>query len=193
MRMRIESFIKLIHALPEPDGWVRLEQVRKRPGRLELQFGIHEENRGRKKTAQWNVICLGVREAHITELDGGGLAIYSATHPAVRQYAARRAELRWVPHTDKATTLGALYQAHIDVTDDWIPFNRYVSTKSISGKTCSCRGPEFLMRAYAKALRARGGDPHLSLRRNSKRKPTRLRVLHFGESFVIAAGFRAER
>ena len=98
--MRIERAIESIRTLPSPGGWVRVEQVRKTPGRLELCLGVHMEDRGRRKIGAWRVICLGVREAHIVDFDGGGLAIYPTTHPAARQYAARQAEVRWVAHAD---------------------------------------------------------------------------------------------
>lgn len=191
--MRIERAIKIIHALPSPDGWVRLEQVRKAQGRLQLCFSIHRENRGRKKTGDWSVTCLGVREAHITNFDGGGVRIYPSTHPAVRQYVAGRAVLQWPTSPDKLADLGALYEAHRDAVGDWIPFDRYVPVNAIAGNRCVCRGPDFLMRVYAKALRAQGENPRLIPRRSNNQKLAKLKVLHFGESFVVAAQFTAER
>jgi hypothetical protein len=189
MAMRIETAIQSAHALPSPDGWVRLEDVRKTPGRLELCFGIHKQDRNRQKSFSLTVACLGVREANITDFDGGGLLLYSPSHVAARQYTARLAELRWEESTDRATVLGALYQAHCGAVDDWIPFDRYVSLKAVSRGKCVCRGPGFLMRAYAKALRAKGEKPRLILRIGSNSKRSTLRVLHFGDSFVVAAKF----
>jgi hypothetical protein len=184
--MATERGTEPLLALSEPNGWVRLGQVRRKPGHLELCFSIHEENRGRKKIDSWKIICKGVREAQITDLDGGGLALYPTTHPAARQYTARQALLRWTASDNKAAVLGALYQAHTNAVDDWIPFDRYL--QGISMKKCVCRGPLFLLRAYARALR--GELPRLELLGVGKAKRTRLRVLHFGESFVVAAGFR---
>lgn len=187
--MRIETAIQKVHALPAPNGWVRLEEVRKAPGRLELRFGIHEENRGRRKTDSLDIVCLDVRETHITDFDGGGLRLYPTTHAAARQYTAQHAEIRWIAINDRTTALGALYQAHCSAVDDWIPFDRYVSLKAISNKKCVCRGPSFLMRTYAKALRATGEKPHVTLRMGGNSKRSNLRVLHFGASFVVAAKF----
>lgn len=187
--MAIERDLEPLQSLPDPNGWVRLEQVRKEHGRLELRFGIHEENRRKRKIDSWRIICSGVREAHIADFDGGGLALYPTVHPAARQYTARQAELRWAASNKKPTALGALYKAHTEAVNDWIPFDRYISMKNISDKKCVCRGPDFLVRSYAKALRTLGEKPHLTLRVSRKSKQSRLRVLHFGDSFVVAAGF----
>jgi hypothetical protein len=187
--MRIETAIQKVHALPAPNGWVRLEEVRKTPGRLELCFSIHEENRGRRKTDSLDIVCFDVRETHITDFDGGGLRLNPTTHAAARQYTDQHAELRWIASNKRAAVLGALYQAHCGEVDDWIPFDRYVSLKAISDKKCVCRGPSFLMRTYAKALQATGEKPHLILRLRGNAKRNNLRVLHFGDSFVVAAKF----
>jgi hypothetical protein len=108
--------------------------------------------KARKKIDSWSVNCLGVREAKITAFDGGGLRVYPGTHPAALRYTARKAELRWSGIRDKAAVLGALYQAHIAATDDWVPFDEVVSIKTISESRFSCLGPDFLMRAYAKSF-----------------------------------------
>lgn len=132
--------------------------------------------------------------------------MYPATHPAARQYVARRAELRWPRTCDEAKVLLAPYQAHTKAADDWIPFDRYLSIETpwtgtsfqphfapISGNNFVCRGPDFLVRTYAKALEAIGEQVPLTLRRASKLKPAQPKVLHFGESYVVAEAFRAER
>jgi len=188
--MTIQNAIKLIHS--ESDSWVRLEQTRKVPRGLELRFGIHRGKRG-ARIDSWSVRCLGVREATITALDGGGLRLYPGTHPAALRYTARRAELRWRGIRDKDAIIGALYEAHITVMDDWLPFDEVVSAEAILKKTASCRGPDFLMRAYAKAFRAKGERVQLVLRGSSRAKSIGLKVLHFGDSYVIAAAFTAQR
>jgi hypothetical protein len=190
MAVDIKRDLEPLRTLPDPKGWVRLEQVRKERGRLELRFGIHEENRGKRKIGSWRIVCGGVREAHIADFDGGGLALYPTVHPAARQYAARHAELRWAASNNKPTALGALYKAHTDAVNDWIPFDRFISIKTLSDKKCVCRGPDFLVRTYAKALRALGENPHLTERGSRKSKQRGLRVLHFGDSFVVAAVFQ---
>ena len=112
------------------------------------------------------------------------------TDPAPRQYLARRAELRWLGDRDWPQLVGVLYQAHTDAVNDWIPFDRYVSIRTVSDDRCVLRGPNFLLRTYAGALRSQGVQSQLTVRTG---EATKLRVLHFGASFVVAAGFQAER
>lgn len=201
--MLIQSAVKLIQSIP--DGWVRVEQVRRMSGGLEVCFSVHQGQRGRWVN-RWSVMCRRVHEAKITDMDGGGLSVYASTHPAARQYIARRAELRWPRTCDEAKVLLALYRAHTEAADDWIPFDRYLSIETpwtgtsfqphfapISGNNFVCRGPDFLVRTYAKALETIGERVHLTLRRVQKLKPTQPKVLHFGSSYVVADTFTAER
>lgn len=193
--MLIEKAIKSIHAVPK--RWVRVAQVRYMPNRLELFLTIHEERRGKPMVDAWTILCAGVRETHITDFDGGGLALYRSTYPTARQYTARRAELRWASRGATENMLGSLYRAHLDTVDDWVAFDRYAfgswTRSALNKENLVLRGPDFLMRAYAKALRAIGESPRLKLQPRGKRRPAALRTLHFGESFVVAAGFTAER
>jgi hypothetical protein len=187
--MIIQKAIKLIHS--ESDSWVRVEQTRTIPRGLDLRFGIYRGEHG-AQIDSWSIKCFGVRDATITALDGGGLRLYPGTHPAVRRFTARRAVLRWRDIRDKDAVIGALYGAHVTVMDDWLPFDEVVSIEMISRRTASCRGPDFLMRAYAKAFRAKGERVQLVLG-GSKAKSMGLKLLHFGDSYVIAAAFTAQR
>lgn len=201
--MLIQSAVKLIHSIP--DSWVRVEQVRTMSSGLEVFFSIHKGQRG-KRVDRWGVTCHRVHEAAITAMDGGGLSVYPTTHPAARQYIARRAELRWPRTCDEAKVLLALYRAHARAAGDWIPFDRYLSIEPwwtgtsfqphfapVTGNNFVCRGPDFLVRTYAKALGEIGERVQLTLRRVPKLNSTRLKVLHFGGSFVVADLFTAER
>jgi hypothetical protein len=196
--MLLENAIKRIHAVPS--GWVRVEQVRNIPGGLDLCLGVHRGQRG-KTVAAWAVKCLKVHEINITDLDGGGIALYGTDHPAAKQYATPWSELRWPRDVNLASVFTILYSAHIEVTDDWIPFERYVfpnmpytsGFESRSEKELVCRAPDFLIRAYAKALRTKGQPLrviHLNMGRKRRGRP---KVLHFGTSYVVAEGFAAER
>ena len=97
--------------------------------------------------------------------------------------------------------LTTLYGAHIEATDDWVPFERYVfpnwpytrGFESRSKKEYVCRGPDFLIRAYAKALRAKGETPRVTRLNIGSKKRHRPKVLHFGSSYVVAEDFAAER
>lgn len=188
--MVIQNAIKLIHS--ESDSWVRLEQTRRIPTGLELRFGIFRGEHG-PRIHSWSIKCLRVRDTTITDLDGGGLSLYAATHPAARRFTARRAVLRWRGIRGKDAVIGALYGAHCELVDDWLSFDEFVSPKAFSGRTGSCRGPDFLMRAYAKVLRAKGAGVQLTLLGRVKARMERLKVLHFGDSYVVAAAFTAQR
>jgi hypothetical protein len=113
--MLIKEAIKLICSIP--DSWVRVEQVRRVSGGLDLSLSIHKGRRG-KKTDHWIVSCRGIREAQITDFDGGGLEVYSQSHPAARQYVARKAELRWPHGSDENQVLAALQRAHVEAVQD---------------------------------------------------------------------------
>jgi hypothetical protein len=201
--MLIQSAVKLIGSIP--DGWVRMEQFRRISGGFEVSFSIHKGQRG-KKIEGWSVRCRGVHEAKISEMDGGGLGLYASNHPAAWQYVARRAELRWGRTCDEAKVLLALFRAHVEAVDDWIPFDRYLQVGTnwnsasflpnfapVSGKRFVCRGPDFLLRAYARALEAVGEEATLTMRSSAKPRSIRPRVLHFGDSYIVADVFTAER
>jgi hypothetical protein len=196
--MLLENAIKRILAVP--DGWVRVEQVTNIPGGLELCFGIHHGRRG-KTVAAWAVQCLRVHEVKITDLDGGGIALSGTDHPAAKQYATRRSELRWPRNSNLAAVFTTLFDAHIDTTDDWVPFECYVfpnmpyarGFESRSANENACRGPDFLIRAYAKALRMKGETVRVIRLNAGTKTRARPKVLHFGTSYVVAEGFTAER
>ena len=188
-----------VDAMAGPGHWVRVEKVQKTTQGLELSFAIHNDKRG-KKVDTWSVACSGVLETHITDLDGGGIAVYDTTHPAARQWVTRLGELRWRAGGDEIEMLGALYDAHAKVVDDWIPFWSYAYFGTPEGngflrrgRDLVVRGPDFLLRAYAKALRASGERPRLTLRKRSRKRPVRPKVLHFGTSYIVAAAFVAQR
>jgi hypothetical protein len=63
---------------------------------------------------------------------------------------------------------------------------------AIAGGKPVCQGPDFLMRAYARALRRIGAKPDLTLQKKHRTKIVRPKVLHFGNSFVVADAFIAE-
>jgi hypothetical protein len=135
--------------------------------------------------------CLGVREFWIDDLDGGGITLYSASHSAARRFVAPLAVLRWATGGD-AVTIAALYEAHLEAVQDWIAFDRYVDFQAIADGRLICRGPDFLMQAYAKALRRIGAQPRIGSRRKRKAAGARPRALHLGSSCVVATTFLAE-
>jgi hypothetical protein len=103
--------------------------------------------------------------------------------------------------SNQAAVLATLYNAHVDEVDDWIPFERYLLPtmpytrrfQPRSRKEFACRGPDFLIRAYAKALRMSGEKARVIALKVGRKTSDRPRVLHFGASYVVAEAFSAER
>jgi hypothetical protein len=196
--MLLENAIKRI--LAAPDSWARVEQVRNIRSGLELCFGMHCGRRG-KAVATWTVTCSRIYEAKITDFDGGGLALYASSHPAAKQYVSHWSELRWSRDSSPAAVLATLYGAHIDAAQDWIPFDRYLlpnmpytrGFESRSQKEFACRGPDFLIRAYANALQNSGENVRVIRLKIGGKGKGRPKVLHFGESYVVAQAFSAAR
>jgi len=95
--------------LSGPDGWVRLDQATRVKGGLKLCFAIQNGRHG-KRLATWSILCRGVHEDTIIDFDGGGIsAISKKNHPAIRQYTAPWAELRWSSGANEAAVLSILY------------------------------------------------------------------------------------
>ena len=201
--MLIQNAVKIVQSVP--DSWARVMQVRRVSGSLEICFSVHKGKRG-KRVDQWRVTCQGVHEAMITDCDLGGFSLYPSTHPAARQYSARWSELRWPRPCNEAQAFLALRRAHSKAVDDWIPLDRYlpIETPSTgisfqsyfapnSGSNFVCRGPDFLVHTYAKALEAIGERVKITNCRAPKPELKSSKVLHFGESYVVANAFAAER
>lgn len=154
---------------------------------FEISFGIYASRRGRKNIT-YLVACEGVREIKLSDFDGGGIRLYPRTHPAARQFGIQ-AKLQWPSRVDLGVNVGALYTAHEKLVGDWIPFERFAEIRQT--KTARhCLGPLFLLRAYARELKSSGEEATVrSLgKSNVKLLP---RVLHFGESYVVADRFSA--
>jgi len=184
--MRIQKLIDRVNSGPR--CWVRVQALKNIPGGLEIFLSCHKGRHGRRLES-WRIECHGVLEFAIADLDGGGLAIYSGTHPAARQYAAPHALLRCTNGVEnQLEALGALYRAHTDAVDDWVPFDRYLKIDDLFHKPFDCRGPDFLLRTYAQSLRHLGCQVQY---RPVKRIGTKARpkLLHFGESMVVANRF----
>ena len=181
--MKLDRAIASIHRVPE--GWVRIAGVRRAPGGVVLSLGVYHGKAGRLE-ASWEIRCAGVRELSISDLDGGGIQLYLPSHPAARQYSDAKATLRCEAGEPVSAAIGALLEAHIRETDDWVPFDRYVATWK---NPLVIQGPAFLIRSYSKALKKLHLNPAISVRRGKAGRHRPLRVLHLGDSHVVAAAF----
>ena len=174
------------------DSWVELSCVRPLGRAIELEFGV-KAGRGGRLAGKWRVNCSTVREWRVSDASGGGIRLYPPTHPAARQYARVWTQLSFAPGGRLLELLGAVVEAHVDAVDDWIPSDRYVSFARPRKRTVVWRGPDFLMRAYAQAIRRLGVAVHLVRPPRAGFGPSPCKVLHFGNSFVVAAEFTATR
>ncbi len=182
--------IAKVHAVP--DSWVRVDRVDRLRGGLRLHLGVCQ-GRGGPVVAEWVLTCRGIRETKIDDLDGGGLQLWDAGHPAVRQYTDAVVRLRCSP-PDLRSALGVLFEAHAAAVDDWIPFDRYLGLElPAPAKVLRLRGPRFLMERYARALRKAGVPAVVKGQRTPRKGSAPLRVLHFGSSYVIARVFDMQK
>ncbi len=185
--MRIEDAIKKIHSLR--DGWVRASEIQRVRGGLNVSLGVYRGERG-KKVQGWSIQCRGVRGFLFNQIDAGGLCLLPGTHPVARQFTAPQATLRW-SSDEYVESLGAICEAHFYIGQDWIEPDIYQLWAITPGKRVY-RGPNFLMREYAKTLRRIGAKPRLTLRKKSTVKGSRLRALVVGSPYLVATSFLAE-
>ena len=183
MSTRLTAFITASHQ----GGWVRADAITRIRGGVELTLVLLKGRRG-GVVASSQIRCRGVRELHVTDLNGGGIRICGANHPVARQYSARRVRLKWRPAGRSTEALSVLQTAHTSLLDDWVPFDRYTAPFPAGASVVTWRGPEFLMRAYARSLRHLGLHAEVLLQRQQS-KGLGLRCLHFGNSFIVAGSF----
>ena len=79
MSTRLTAFITAAHR----GGWVRADAIRRIRGGVELTLVLLRGRRG-GVVASSQVRCRGVRELHVTDLNGGGIRIYDSTHLVAR-------------------------------------------------------------------------------------------------------------
>ena len=181
-----------------PGTWVRLSVATLHGRDLAISFAVLPSRRHRTGV-DFLVTCSGVHEWQLTELDGGGVQLYSWRHPAARQYASPFSRITFASGPSQVRTLvGALAAAHARVADDWIPSDRYLgafdklSSRLERGGRVVVKAPEFLARAYARAARSCAALVELAEAGRPTGPIARPRVLHFSNSYVVADRFSAE-
>jgi hypothetical protein len=185
------SLARAIQAIKSrPGGWLHVETIRKTRTRVLLSLALRE-GKGGRWISGWDVSCTGVREINVSDFDGGGIRLYRSAHPAARQYTTRMAQLRCQPAGRWGAILGALAAAHVATVDDWIPLDRYLPMKRADKAGFVVRAPDFLVRAYARALGGLGVVVRVTTVGPRRRPSPAPRVLHLGNSFVVADGFEA--
>lgn len=188
MKTTLASAIRAIHA--EPNGWLHVEAIRRTATGVLISLSLRK-SKGGKWISGWDVICRGVREISVSDLDGGGIRLYRSSHPAARQYATQTAQMRCRPDGNESMIWGALAVAHMATVDDWIPVARYLSMEAAPKAELVVRAPAFLVRAYAKALAKLGVIVRVHAGSRKQRRGPAPSVLHLGNSFIVADRFEA--
>ena len=197
----------LITVLENEESWVRVTDVAWIDYGMTLTLAVLDGQYG-EATSRWRVRCTEVRELLISDVIGGGLHLHESNHVALRLHSDEVASLYFtgVPK-DPLSTIGALYEAHRSICDDWMPIDKYLNQLSPSsqllagghGKLAS--GPKFLLEKYAEILGEAGVTTRITDIFPAKywnggawvEQTIPLKLLHFGESFVIAEKFDGER
>lgn len=138
------------------------------------------------------VRALGLRDYCLREPYGEVHVV--PDHVLARQHTDSQLQLSFSGRPRSAMDLvGDLYIAHRRLTDDWIPFERYLNDlrrldKLVDGDLgMLAYGPSFLMHGYAAVLEAHGVSASLLLPRPAIEE--QLTTLLIGDSFFVAAEF----
>jgi len=173
------------------DAWVTIASVAQAAGGVLVTL-LLRRGKGGPILATWSIRCRRVHELEISDLNGGGICLYSSGHPAARQYASPVQRLSCRTHGDGSRAWLAVVSAHVAAVDDWIPADRYLPATPPSDGTLLIRAPEFLARVYARALRRLGIGVRSSIPRHVTRRRRSPKVLHLGDSFIVAETFEVQ-
>jgi hypothetical protein len=148
----------------------------------------------------WRVVCSGFQEFAIRP-EPGEVAVFNATHAAVRQYVDPNAELFFAGVAAAPGQIAERLRAtHQRIAGHWIPFERYMNRISIAdllgmggGKIFS--GPLFLALEFERVLGEAGVTttrlPEISV--GSLPSDSPLEMLVVGKSHIIATAFEATK
>ena len=160
---------------------------------LGVLLNVYAGRRGRI-VQRFRVRCIRVREWHLEDLDGGGIRLYGSDHPVARQYSSLKARLRLSRVDDAGAAIAALLAVHNRIFDDWVACERYLGNLGdLAGRLASgltITGPEFVLKAYARALRSQASA--IVKIQSKQSRSARCRILHFSQSFVVAERFEAD-
>ena len=159
--------------------------------RLQVDHGTDE-------TSAWQLRFTRVIEHLFADVYDCGLNIWYRDHPAIDQYLQSRAFLHFAAApTDPDRVVGRLWANHVQLVDDWIPFERYINqelplpTLLASGSGLVATGPLFIIEAYAEILESEYCEP--TIKELPSARAASASLTHFGESYVIAEGVTARR
>jgi hypothetical protein len=140
-------------------------------GKSYLESNLSPGHYATLETAQDHVLLWHYRQPHLLTTFQGGVA-------------------------DPFSVVGALFERHEDLVEDWIPFSKYLNTdlslSALIGGSFGmvANGPEQLILAYEEVLRGYGLS--VANHRSSEKLEDDLSVMIFDRSYVIAKRFWAE-
>jgi hypothetical protein len=180
----------------EDNGTLVLQSSTWRDDAVELRFRV---DHGTDVISFWTLQCFGVieyllRGAHYQI----GLNIWENDHPVIDQHTESR-EGVYISKAPKSsdTVVGQLWAAHVKRVDDWISFDRYLNTELPlqalldSGNALIASAPAFLASAYVEVLESNRCAP--SRVPAGPARASSARLVHFGDSYVVAARVEASR
>jgi hypothetical protein len=206
------SFIDRVESLGEFENWSMNWRSARRDVRalhLEVFVETHSEE---IPDQSWVIRVDEVREIELKEGGFGAhdALIFSRDHVLLWGYKDLVSQLNFTgPTASHEGLIWDLLQRHQQVTEGWIPFNRYLGIhNSLSGgHGVLAQGPDRLLQEYASILR--GSDlepyfpypPHPPVRVYGpngvsellwKAEEEELSVLVLFDSFIVGTGFSAE-
>lgn len=191
-------------------GRLRIISLHEHQSALILRLNLLSESRGAVLDEIWEITCLRPRKC-VLSLEIAYDLILTSDHVLLWEYIAPTTELyfRGKP-VDSLAVIGALYERHRATAGTWISFDRFLNYigdwRNLSqliggGYGLLAKGPHQLLSEYAAVIQMHGLHPNLL----PPRPPVRwdgqrwipedrdLLVLVIGDSFVVAAGFEAQR
>ena len=201
-----ENFFEIAKSINFEDyGSLILTRVAWMHGRLDLFLELKDDYRPNLHP-NWRVACLGVREERLSLGAHNDLDL-AFDHILLWPHTAGRTRISFYGKSkDPSAVVGALYERHVSLVGGWIPFHRFlngaptVTDLIAGGYGMLAEGPEPLLLAYKEVMQQYGisashhePEPpaHWDGEKRADQKAS-LAALVIGESYVVAADFRAE-
>jgi len=151
----LDKLVSLTHSDDfEEYGTLDLVGVRTEINLLTLTFDFQIRS-DRYEHQAWEVDCVGLLE-HQMFLGECDYFELSNDHPLLWPYVYPKTSVSFYGEAEPLTLLGALYQRHLELVSDWIPFGRFMNGNTleiIRGRYgMLAEGPAPLVEAYAQVL-----------------------------------------
>jgi hypothetical protein len=191
----------------DDDPWIRVTDATWTETDVDLRLSVRRDS-DEEPSAYLRVHCGQVRDFLMSDVNGGGLNFHEGDHIALRLLSEETADLYFNGTAkDPYSILGRLYEEHRNVCDDWKPFDAYINRHWPSSELLAggygllASGPKFLLECYSVILLKAGLNPRIANCMPAKYwngsnwidQSAPLKLLQFGESYVIAETFEAEK